>query len=75
MIALGASADARWLASSGRDGRVHLWDLSTGKLRDTISLSGRADLASALCWSPSGDELLVGLTRGVVLRFAVDFGG
>jgi hypothetical protein len=53
---LAFSTDSRFLAASGNDSAIHLWDLHTGK--ESASLSGFEGNAGALLFAPDGRELL-----------------
>ncbi len=59
---LAFSTDGRFLAASGNDSAIHLWDLHTGK--ESASLSGFEGNAGALLFSPDGRELLAMDTKG-----------
>lgn len=53
-----------WLAAAGDDKAVRIWDLETGRLRHTLrgfEATGSLGATTAVAFSPSGDELLVGV--------------
>ncbi|MCW8141109.1 MAG: hypothetical protein KIT58_19585, partial [Planctomycetota bacterium] len=60
----------RLVASAGDDGAVRLWS-PDGALLDTLSLRA-GEGPCGLAFSPDGERLLVGTTRGVVLELEVD---
>jgi hypothetical protein len=53
---LAFSVDGRFLAASGNDSAVHLWDLQWGK--ETVPLTGFEGNATALVFAPDGKELI-----------------
>jgi WD40 repeat protein len=52
---LACSMDGRWLAASSKDGRLQVWDTSTGKL--ARQFPGPGMVASQLAFSPDGKLL------------------
>jgi len=63
-LAVAISADGKTLASTGHDGRVHIWDVATGKLRKSFLPSAGKQSAEfippgALALSPDGKTLAV----------------
>lgn len=52
------SADERWLASAGTDGKVRVWDLRTGRQRGSARSCG--GVVHTLALSPHGGILAVG---------------
>jgi WD40 repeat protein len=59
------SPDGRWLATSGYDGRLILWDFRTGHM---VARAHANAWSSFLEWSPSGDSLLGGSQLWTFLR-------
>ncbi len=56
--ALGFSADGRWAVSGGEDGTVRVWDLTTGRERQ--SFKGHTDEVSAVAFLPGGRRVVSG---------------
>ena len=52
------SPDGKWLASSGEDRTIRIWDLHTGELRNT--LTAHRDLTQTVAFSPDGRFLASG---------------
>ncbi|MGD8585109.1 MAG: BTAD domain-containing putative transcriptional regulator [Chloroflexota bacterium] len=52
------SPDGKWLASSGEDRTVRIWNLHTGELRNT--LTAHRDLTQTVAFSPDGRFLASG---------------
>jgi sugar lactone lactonase YvrE len=61
---LAFSADGRWLASAGHDGRVCLWDVPGRRLERTIE--GHERPLTCLAFAPDGARLAGGTTNGEV---------
>lgn len=57
------SADGRWLASGGADGRLRVWNVATGKMADQAEVSGSVN---QVAFSIAGDLLLSGGDDGAV---------
>ncbi len=55
---LACSPDGKTLAMASREGNVHLWDIGTGKLRET--LRGHSSQVQAVAFSPDGRTLASG---------------
>ena len=58
-------SDGRTLASGSNDGTVHLWDIATGSLVDT--LTGHHGSVNSVAFSPDGSTLASGSDDGTVL--------
>jgi hypothetical protein len=72
VVGLALSTDGETLAARMEDGTVDLRDGTTLAVRATFSAP--LALASAVAWSPAGDQLFVGLSGGAVLRVRADDG-
>ena len=64
---LAFSMDGRYLAGSGNDSAVHLWDLHSGK--ELAPLSGFEGNAGALLFTPDGKELIAMDFKGIRLSW------
>jgi len=62
---LAIAPDGRLLAHAGEDGKVHLWDLRTGK--EAAPLSGNRGQLTAVAFSPDGKRLATGSTDTTAL--------
>jgi len=58
---------SRWLASSGRDGAVRVWDVSKGTLVHTLSIKGEVD--SRLVFGSDEESLVVATADASVKLF------
>ncbi|WP_073495414.1 WD40 repeat domain-containing protein [Streptomyces phaeoluteigriseus] len=65
-------AGSRWLLSVDRDMQVCVYDLAGLQLQTRLSLKSANDAPRSLYSPPSGDAVLVGTQRGVLLRWALD---
>jgi WD40 repeat protein len=61
--------DGRVLATGGRDGRIHLWDLQGAQ--ETAPLIGHTDVVASLAFSPDGQTLASGGWDGKVRLWSV----
>jgi WD40 repeat protein len=50
IFAIAVCPNGRWLASSGEDHLIRLWDLETGE--DTHALAGHTNLVTAIDFAP-----------------------
>jgi WD40 repeat protein len=64
-ISLAISADSRWVAASGWEGVVRLWNTATGKLQDTAVEAHQAGV-TRLQFTPDGDRLVTSSEDGTV---------
>jgi WD40 repeat protein len=62
---LAFSRTGKWLASGGRDGAIHVWDLATGKLKHL--LRGHTRVVRSVAFSP--DDLLLTCGEDTIIRF------
>jgi len=58
------SPDERYIASSGNDKNVLVWDSATGKLLHTFT--GNVQTVASLAWSPDSKEIAAGSGDGTV---------
>jgi hypothetical protein len=65
---LGFSVDGRFLAVSGNDSAIHLWDLRRGE--EAMPLTGFEGNASALVFTPDGRELLAMGLKGSLFSWS-----
>jgi DNA-binding beta-propeller fold protein YncE len=72
VVELALSTDGGTVAARMEDGTVDVRDATTLAVRATFSAP--LALASAVAWSPAGDQLFVGLSGGAVLRVRADNG-
>jgi len=68
--ALAVSPDSEWLATGSLGTDIKLWNATTGEPRG--ALRGHAMEISTLAFSPSGDRLVSGDTRGHVRLWKLD---
>lgn len=61
VIGVAWSPDGKWLASSGNDGTVQVWNAQNGDLRWKTSV---ARFAFAVVWSPDGTKIAAGGSAG-----------
>ena len=61
MHSLSFSPDGRYLASSGVDGVVILWDISNGNM--VARLNGHTETVYSLCFSRCGSVLATGMLK------------
>jgi WD40 repeat protein len=69
---LAFSPDGKWLASSGYDNTIILWDLSSGE--ELRRFKGHADAVMRVLFSPRGDRLLSSDLKGGVKEWDVNSG-
>lgn len=62
---LSLTKNGRFLAGGGNDGKVYVWDLSNN-MSEKIIYETRGDAITALMFSPSGQQLVVGNREGQV---------
>ena len=55
--AVAFAPDNRTLASAGRDGKIHLWDVATRTARGQ-PLEGHVNTVYSVAWSPDGQTLI-----------------
>lgn len=67
---LAFSVDSRFLAVSGNDAAVHLWDLQRDK--EAVPLTGFEGNASALIFTPDGAELIAMSLNGARLSWRTE---
>lgn len=67
---LAFSVDSRFLAASGSDSAIHLWDLQKGK--EAIPLTGFDGNAVALLFTPDGKELIAMNLNGSLLSWRME---
>jgi WD40 repeat protein/DNA-binding SARP family transcriptional activator len=67
------SLDGRWVATSGWDGTVRIWETATGKARFT--LFGHTDGVVAADWSPDSTRLVTGSADGTAKVWEISEGG
>jgi WD40 repeat protein len=60
--AVAIAPDGTWLATTGSDGSVRIWDAATGAAGAMIRLDNSAD---SCAWSPRGESLVVGGHAGI----------
>ncbi|MCO5247010.1 MAG: hypothetical protein M9927_24865 [Anaerolineae bacterium] len=58
VVDLAYSPDGRWLAASGSDGAVTLWDLDTAR-HERLSWQAVSGTINDIVFSPAGDQLIV----------------
>ena len=63
------SPDGRWIAAGAKDKNIYVYDAATGKLAQTVS--GSADLVTAVAWSPNG-ALLASVAGGQLVSLATN---
>ena len=69
---LALSPDGTRLAVSGNDGNIRVWDIATAEL--LFSLTGHADIVSAIAFSSDGDQLATGSVDKTVILWDVRSG-
>jgi WD40 repeat protein len=63
--------DGLQVASSGNDGVIHLWDVSTG--RELVRWQGHEAAVTALAFHPDGTTLLSGSKDGTIKLWNLPF--
>ena len=66
--------NGRRFAAACEDGTVRLWEVATGEELGRLDLALAGDVPQRLALMDGGRTLLVGTARGVVYRFAADWG-
>ncbi len=69
IIALAIARDNQTCASAAEDQAVHIWNLQTGKETKQITVP---EHATCLCFSKSGDQLLIGCQDGSIRIWQLD---
>jgi len=62
---LGFSADGRWLASGGQDGKVRVWDLAGAQPEIALTINLGKTWIEHLVWHPTRSEFAFGLGKYV----------
>jgi WD40 repeat protein/peroxiredoxin len=66
--ALAISPDGRLLVSDAEDGKIHVWDVSTGRKLKTLAVEKEREAWRALAFSPDGSKLAAaGRQHGAIL--------
>jgi WD40 repeat protein len=66
------SPDARSVVSVGQDQTLRLWNVQSGAELDRTNFSSSGDMPTAVVFEPTGRSFLVGMNRGLILRFALE---
>jgi WD40 repeat protein len=61
------SSDGRYLASTGKDSMVHVWDATRLEYVRRFTLTGRSNSGLGLAWSPDGRRLAAGDASAVYI--------
>jgi len=64
VVALTFSPDSQYLATSGKDGMIRLWEPPFERF--AVSVGGTGTVLSSMIFTPKGDQLIGGTDRGAI---------